>query len=68
MCCYAVQDKVWVTGPGAEPWEVHTVTGDARADLEGATATELSQVSGDGSCCTTSTTTDHPTEPAAACC
>jgi hypothetical protein len=56
---------VWVTGPGAEPWEVHTVTGDARADLEGATATELSQVSGDGSCCTT---TDHPTEPAAACC
>jgi catechol 2,3-dioxygenase-like lactoylglutathione lyase family enzyme len=24
-CCYAVQDKVWVTGPGAEPWEVYTV-------------------------------------------
>src|SRR3954452_12078941 len=20
-CCYAVQDKVWVTGPGGEPWE-----------------------------------------------
>ena len=30
-CCYAVQDKVWVTGPGSEPWEVYTVTGDARA-------------------------------------
>ena len=28
-CCYAVQDKVWVTGPGYEPWEVYTVTGDA---------------------------------------
>src|ERR1700761_7664153 len=28
-CCYAVQDKVWVTGPGAEPWEVYTVKGDA---------------------------------------
>jgi hypothetical protein len=28
-CCYAVQDKVWVTGPGAEPWEVYTVEGDA---------------------------------------
>jgi catechol 2,3-dioxygenase-like lactoylglutathione lyase family enzyme len=28
-CCYAVQDKVWVTGPGAEPWEVYTVMGDA---------------------------------------
>ena len=21
-CCYAVQDKVWVTGPGDERWEV----------------------------------------------
>jgi catechol 2,3-dioxygenase-like lactoylglutathione lyase family enzyme len=28
-CCYAVQDKVWVTGPGAELWEVYTVKGDA---------------------------------------
>ncbi len=28
-CCYALQDKVWVTGPGNEPWEVYTVKGDA---------------------------------------
>jgi hypothetical protein len=28
-CCYAVQDKVWVTGPGDEPWEVYTVKSDA---------------------------------------
>jgi len=28
-CCYAVQDKVWVTGPGNEPWEVYVVKGDA---------------------------------------
>ena len=28
-CCYALQDKVWVTGPGAEPWEVYVVKGDA---------------------------------------
>src|ERR1700685_1708869 len=28
-CCYAIQDKVWVTGPGGEPWEVYTVKGDA---------------------------------------
>jgi catechol 2,3-dioxygenase-like lactoylglutathione lyase family enzyme len=34
-CCYAVQDKVWVTGPGRERWEVYTVLGDARPDLEG---------------------------------
>lgn len=28
-CCYAVQDKVWVRGPGAEPWEVYVVKADA---------------------------------------
>lgn len=28
-CCYALQDKVWVHGPGREPWEVYTVKGDA---------------------------------------
>lgn len=28
-CCYARQDKVWVHGPGAEPWEVYTVLADA---------------------------------------
>ena len=36
-CCYAVQDKVWVTGPGRERWEVYTVLADARPDLEGQT-------------------------------
>ena len=34
-CCYALQDKVWVTGPGGEPWEVYTVLADAGAELEG---------------------------------
>ncbi len=73
-CCYAVQDKVWVTGPGSEPWEVYTVTGDARADLEGKTSLDLSDVSGDGICCATdATATDIPADvkqkqPAAACC
>lgn len=28
-CCYAVQDKVWVHGPGQEPWEVYVVKADA---------------------------------------
>lgn len=28
-CCYAVQDKVWVRGPGQEPWEVYVVKADA---------------------------------------
>ncbi|WP_270887039.1 ArsI/CadI family heavy metal resistance metalloenzyme [Pedococcus sp. 5OH_020] len=52
-CCYAVQNKVWVNGPGAEPWEVYTVTADARPDLEGETSLELSAVIGDGTCCAT---------------
>jgi len=29
VCCYAVQDKVWVAGPDGEPWEVYTVLADA---------------------------------------
>jgi catechol 2,3-dioxygenase-like lactoylglutathione lyase family enzyme len=28
-CCYPVQDKVWVTGPGAEPWEVYADKADS---------------------------------------
>lgn len=28
-CCYAVQDKVWVDGPGGELWEVYIVLSDA---------------------------------------
>jgi catechol 2,3-dioxygenase-like lactoylglutathione lyase family enzyme len=28
-CCYALQDKVWVRGPGNEPWEVYVVKADA---------------------------------------
>jgi catechol 2,3-dioxygenase-like lactoylglutathione lyase family enzyme len=50
-CCYAVQDKVWVTGPGDEPWEVYTVKADDRSDLEGRSELALSAVSGDGTCC-----------------
>jgi catechol 2,3-dioxygenase-like lactoylglutathione lyase family enzyme len=40
-CCYADQDKVWVTDPDGAGWEVYTVLGD-------------SEESGDvtGACCT----------------
>ena len=66
-CCYAVQDKVWVTGPGGEPWEVYTVKADARPDLEGRTEAELSAVAGDGTCCAPAAA-DTDARPAAACC
>jgi catechol 2,3-dioxygenase-like lactoylglutathione lyase family enzyme len=53
-CCYALQDKVWVTGPGGEQWEVYTVLADAGAELEGKTTAELELVpatKGGGRCC-----------------
>ena len=28
-CCFAIQDKVWVTGPSGERWEVYTVLADS---------------------------------------
>ena len=49
-CCYALQDKVWVTGPGGEPWEVYTVTADARPELEGRT-TDDTRVAAPAGCC-----------------
>jgi catechol 2,3-dioxygenase-like lactoylglutathione lyase family enzyme len=41
-CCYALQDKVWVHGPGSEPWEVYVVKGDAD---------KLDKESGSACCC-----------------
>jgi catechol 2,3-dioxygenase-like lactoylglutathione lyase family enzyme len=29
ICCYALQDKVWVEDPDATPWEVYAVLADA---------------------------------------
>ncbi|MGW5093340.1 ArsI/CadI family heavy metal resistance metalloenzyme [Streptomyces nodosus] len=50
-CCYALQDKVWVHGPGKESWEVYVVKADA--DTLGKSAD--SNATGAG-CCTTQTT------------
>ncbi|MFI9066434.1 ArsI/CadI family heavy metal resistance metalloenzyme [Streptomyces sp. NPDC053429] len=49
-CCYALQDKVWVTGPGKEPWEVYVVKADAGI-LEKAGATPEA-CCGSTACCT----------------
>ena len=61
-CCYALQDKVWVTGPGGEPWEIYTVLADAGAELEGKSvlddATTLAAADG-GGCCGTDATTNQ---------
>ena len=44
-CCFATQDKVWVTGPGGERWEVYTVLADSETFGGDAPATT------DGVCC-----------------
>src|SRR4051794_27996891 len=50
-CCYAVQDKVWVTGPGGEPWEVYTVLADDHPELEGHKDFATSAACPDDNCC-----------------
>ena len=54
-CCYAVQDKVWVTGPDGEQWEVYTVLADAGAELEGKTTADvcLTPAAAGPGCCAT---------------
>jgi catechol 2,3-dioxygenase-like lactoylglutathione lyase family enzyme len=52
-CCYALQDKVWVTGPGQEPWEVYVVKADADTLAKnGTTATTGDACCGTTACCT----------------
>jgi len=61
-CCYAVQDKVWVHGPGTEPWEVYVVKADSAAY---GTDPELTAAA----CCTdTDTDTAEPAATSAGCC
>jgi catechol 2,3-dioxygenase-like lactoylglutathione lyase family enzyme len=47
-CCFAVQDKVWVDGPGGELWEIYTVLADADS-MGGPSSSEPSE----GACCAT---------------
>ncbi|MGW1273750.1 ArsI/CadI family heavy metal resistance metalloenzyme [Streptomyces sp. NPDC002491] len=64
-CCYALQDKVWVTGPGNEPWEVYVVKADADT-LEKADAAP-DACCGATACCTPAEQTLDPAQsPAAA--
>jgi Glyoxalase/Bleomycin resistance protein/Dioxygenase superfamily len=30
-CCFATQDKVWVTGPAGEKWEIYTVLANSES-------------------------------------
>jgi catechol 2,3-dioxygenase-like lactoylglutathione lyase family enzyme len=41
VCCYARQDKHWVTGPDGQRWENYVVLADAQPELEGRTHADL---------------------------
>ena len=49
-CCFATQDKVWVTGPGGERWEIYTVLADSETF---GTSPELLAAQDAGCSCTT---------------
>ncbi len=48
-CCFAKQDKVWVTGPGGERWEVYTVLADSETFFDPIPVE--SAASAPGGCC-----------------
>ena len=66
-CCFATQDKVWVTGPAGEKWEVYTVLSDSEtfgvspAHADGGTAETRV-------CCGNSATDAATATSANACC
>jgi catechol 2,3-dioxygenase-like lactoylglutathione lyase family enzyme len=67
-CCFAKQDKVWVTGPAGEKWEVYTVLADS--DTFG-TSPQHPDPDADSAVCCGGTATDEQKATAgasAACC
>ena len=63
-CCYAVQDKVWVDGPGGEPWEIYTVL----ADTEMPAGQLRSAAPGEAACCATRPDLEGATTAGGPCC
>ncbi|WP_336081955.1 ArsI/CadI family heavy metal resistance metalloenzyme [Nocardia sp. SSK8] len=64
-CCFATQDKVWVSGPGGERWEVYTVLADSEsfgtapdpglidAEAIGVCCGTTAEAEAEGACCGT---------------
>jgi catechol 2,3-dioxygenase-like lactoylglutathione lyase family enzyme len=62
-CCYAVQNKVWVDGPGGEPWEIYTVLADVEMP-DG----ELSAADPSGAACCATRSNQAAVDTASSCC
>jgi len=65
-CCFATQDKVWVTGPAGEKWEVYTVLADS--ETFGSSPEHLDRATEGAACCGGSPAVDEQEEAAASCC
>jgi predicted enzyme related to lactoylglutathione lyase len=50
-CCFATQDKVWVTGPAGEKWEVYTVLSESETFGTNSAALD-GNTSSAATCCT----------------
>lgn len=62
-CCFATQDKVWVSGPAGEKWEVYTVLADS--ETFGTSPQLLADGEpGEGVCCGATTAADAEAQPA----
>ena len=64
-CCFATQDKVWVTGPAGEKWEVYTVLADS--DTFGSSPGHLDS-RGEGVCCASQAADTGKASSATSCC
>jgi catechol 2,3-dioxygenase-like lactoylglutathione lyase family enzyme len=68
-CCFATQDKVWVTGPAGEKWEVYTVLADSETF---GTSPALLDVDGkgpaEGVCCGGTAAAGSGAVPTSSCC
>jgi catechol 2,3-dioxygenase-like lactoylglutathione lyase family enzyme len=71
-CCFATQDKVWVTGPNQERWEVYTVLADTEHFGAAPVFAEMTDGAAVQACCGTDAPTDtesaRESESGVACC
>lgn len=63
-CCFATQDKVWVTGPNRERWEVYTVLADSETFFGSIPLADNGN--GQAECCGGAAT--EPADSAPSCC
>lgn len=62
-CCYATQDKAWVTGPAGEKWEVYTVLADSETFGSSPQHLDGTRETGEVACCTAGTADERQDEP-----